>query len=102
MRIARLTGDRIAVRGDGGWWDVTVQLGLAGHGDPVRAAIERGTDLQQVDLTDAPFVADADAVLLAPVARPSKIVGAPVNYRDHQVEMQEQKSIADYGVFLKA
>lgn len=102
MHIARLTGDRIAVRGDGGWWDVTDQLGLAGHGDPVRAVIESGIDLRQLDLLPSPFVADADAALLAPVARPSKIVGAPVNYRDHQVEMREQKSIADYGVFLKA
>ncbi|WP_034609582.1 fumarylacetoacetate hydrolase family protein [Cellulomonas sp. URHD0024] len=102
MRIARLTGDRIAVRGEGGWWDVTDQLQLEGHGDPVRAVIERGTDLERLDVVGAPFVRDADAVLLAPVARPSKIVGAPVNYRDHQIEMQEQKSIADYGVFLKA
>ncbi len=27
MRIARLAGDRVAVRGDGGWWDVTDALG---------------------------------------------------------------------------
>ncbi|WP_456789735.1 fumarylacetoacetate hydrolase family protein [Cellulomonas sp. P5_C5] len=102
MRIARVAEDRIAVRGDGGWWDVTDQLGLTGHGDPVRAVIESGTDLHGLDLSRGLFVADADVALSAPIARPSKIVGAPVNYRDHQVEMEEQKSIADYGVFLKA
>ncbi len=78
------------------------RTGLARHGDPVRALIESGTDLAAHVLSDVPFVGDADAVLLAPIARPSKVVGAPVNYRDHQVEMQEQKTIADYGVFLKA
>ena len=102
MRVARMSGDRIVVAADGGWWDVTDVLGLAGHPDPVRAAIEAGTDLGSVDLGGAVRVPDAGAVLLAPIARPSKIVGAPVNYRDHQVEMREQKTIADYGVFLKA
>jgi 2-keto-4-pentenoate hydratase/2-oxohepta-3-ene-1,7-dioic acid hydratase in catechol pathway len=102
MQIARLAGNRVAVRGDGGWWDLTDELGLATHGDPVRAVIEAETDLAGVDRARATFVTDAEAVLLAPVGRPSKIVGAPVNYRDHQVEMREQKTIAEYGVFLKA
>lgn len=37
-----------------------------------------------------------------PLPRPGKVVGAPVNYLDHKVEMSEQRTIADLGVFLKA
>jgi 2-keto-4-pentenoate hydratase/2-oxohepta-3-ene-1,7-dioic acid hydratase in catechol pathway len=102
MRIGRAAGDRIAVGADGGWWDVTDQLGLSGHRDPVLAVIESWTDLSALDMTKAVFIPESEVELGAPIARPSKIIGAPVNYRDHQVEMQEQRSIADYGVFLKA
>lgn len=38
----------------------------------------------------------------APLPRPGKIIGAPVNYLDHKAEMSETHSIADLGVFLKA
>ncbi|WP_232014254.1 fumarylacetoacetate hydrolase family protein [Cellulomonas fimi] len=77
-------------------------LSLVGHGDPVRAVIESGVDLSELDLTRADFVSADAAELLAPIARPSKVIGAPVNYVDHQVEMHEQKTIAEYGLFLKA
>jgi 2,4-didehydro-3-deoxy-L-rhamnonate hydrolase len=49
--------------------------------------------------------------LLSPVANPSKIIGAPVNYLKHQAEAvidpgisfgQEVKAIDHYGLFLKA
>ncbi|WP_432838491.1 hypothetical protein [Dactylosporangium sp. CA-092794] len=36
------------------------------------------------------------------VPNPSKIVAAPVNYVDHQAEMNESSHIAGLGVFLKA
>ncbi len=42
------------------------------------------------------------AALTSPIVRPPKIIAAPVNYLDHKIEMSEQKSIAEYGVFLKA
>ncbi|MBD5787611.1 fumarylacetoacetate hydrolase family protein [Cellulosimicrobium terreum] len=70
----------------GGWLE-------AGHGLP---------DLRGLDLSVLPSSALDGSRLSAPLARPRKIVAAPVNYLDHQVEMSEQKSIADYGVFLKA
>jgi 2-keto-4-pentenoate hydratase/2-oxohepta-3-ene-1,7-dioic acid hydratase in catechol pathway len=37
-----------------------------------------------------------------PVADPSKIIAAPVNYRDHQAEMSVDASIGALGFFLKA
>jgi 2-keto-4-pentenoate hydratase/2-oxohepta-3-ene-1,7-dioic acid hydratase in catechol pathway len=40
--------------------------------------------------------------LRAPVADPSKIVAAPVNYRDHQKEMSSDAQVGALGFFLKA
>ncbi|MBQ9053042.1 fumarylacetoacetate hydrolase family protein [Rhodococcus sp. (in: high G+C Gram-positive bacteria)] len=40
--------------------------------------------------------------LCAPLPRPPKVIGAPVNYLDHKAEMSEIHSIEDLGVFLKA
>lgn len=40
--------------------------------------------------------------LRQPVTKPGKIVAAPVNYLKHQAEMNEQHTIKDLGVFLKA
>ncbi|MBI3710826.1 MAG: fumarylacetoacetate hydrolase family protein [Proteobacteria bacterium] len=49
--------------------------------------------------------------LLSPVANPSKIIGAPINYKDHIEEAKkdqgiahgrEIKTIGDWGLFLKA
>jgi 2-keto-4-pentenoate hydratase/2-oxohepta-3-ene-1,7-dioic acid hydratase in catechol pathway len=44
----------------------------------------------------------ADVVPIAPVPEPSKIVAAPVNYRNHQAEMNSDSQIDALGVFLKA
>ena len=104
-RLVVVTGDRLV--------DVTDALGLgsATHpvpaGGPLLALLEllehADVDaLRGLDLAGLPSRPLAGAALAAPIARPGKVVGAPVNYRDHQVEMHEQKTIADYGVFLKA
>jgi 2-keto-4-pentenoate hydratase/2-oxohepta-3-ene-1,7-dioic acid hydratase in catechol pathway len=44
----------------------------------------------------------AAVTVRAPLPRPPKVVGAPVNYLDHKAEMSEANSIANLGVFLKA
>ena len=44
----------------------------------------------------------ADVRLRAPVADPSKIIAAPVNYRDHQTEMSSDSHVGALGFFLKA
>ena len=97
-RLVLVAGDRLV--------DVTEALGLAvGPGGPLLALLERGRaaeELAALDLDALPSLPADRAHLVAPIARPGKVVGAPVNYVDHQVEMHEQRTIADYGVFLKA
>jgi 2-keto-4-pentenoate hydratase/2-oxohepta-3-ene-1,7-dioic acid hydratase in catechol pathway len=43
-----------------------------------------------------------DVRLRVPVADPSKIIAAPVNYRDHQTEMSTDTQVGALGFFLKA
>jgi 2-keto-4-pentenoate hydratase/2-oxohepta-3-ene-1,7-dioic acid hydratase in catechol pathway len=75
-----------------------------GDGSPVRrliAAAGNGTDLAAL-VARAPQIDAASVVPLPAVPDPSKIVAAPVNYRNHQVEMSEASQISSLGVFLKA
>jgi 2-keto-4-pentenoate hydratase/2-oxohepta-3-ene-1,7-dioic acid hydratase in catechol pathway len=58
-------------------------------GEPPIPGREGGIPLSQVRLR-------------APVADPSKIIAAPVNYRDHQTEMSSDAQIGALGFFLKA
>lgn len=87
--------------------DLTDALGVAGAGagGPLLAFLERGgtlADLAALDLDGLPDRSLEGTRLAAPIARPGKVIGAPVNYLDHKAEMSEQKTIAQYGVFLKA
>lgn len=43
-----------------------------------------------------------DVQIDAPVPDPAKIIAAPVNYRDHQAEMNEDAHISALGFFLKS
>jgi 2-keto-4-pentenoate hydratase/2-oxohepta-3-ene-1,7-dioic acid hydratase in catechol pathway len=43
-----------------------------------------------------------DVRLRVPVTDPSKIIAAPVNYRDHQTEMSVDTQVGALGFFLKA
>ncbi|GII98869.1 2-keto-4-pentenoate hydratase/2-oxohepta-3-ene-1,7-dioic acid hydratase in catechol pathway [Sediminihabitans luteus] len=85
--VSDVVGTTTSVAGPWGAWLE------AGHGL---------AELLALDLDDRPGAPLETARLSAPLARPRKIVAAPVNYLDHKVEMSEQRSIADYGVFLKA
>lgn len=51
---------------------------------------------------DAPGAALADVRLRPPVPDPTKVVAAPVNYRDHRTEMEMTVDVSDLAVFLKA
>ncbi len=87
--------------------DVTdlVGQGEQGPAGPLARLLEQGYD-------PALFVADrligrphhslAQVQLSAPLPRPGKVIGAPVNYLDHKAEMAVPQTIAEYGVFLKA
>lgn len=103
MRIATTTAGRLIVgRGDA-WADATDALAVAGERDPLLAVLDRdgGAAFRGLDLGALPAVR-LDEVRLAAPLRPRTVVGAPVNYRDHQVEMHEQLTVAQLGVFLKA
>lgn len=111
MRIARFDDDRIGIVRDDRVLDVTEpvagQLAVAPYSlarrlvaqfDAVRPLLERlageagsagGRPLDQVRLR-------------APVPDPTKIVAAPVNYRDHQAEMNEAAQVDSLGFFLKS
>lgn len=54
------------------------------------------------ELAGRPRIPLAGIRLAPPLPRPSKIVAAPVNYRDHQAEMAAPHTVADLGLFLKA
>ncbi len=97
-RLGVVEGDTIA--------DVTDQLapspaGASGMLQQYIEALAEGA-ATPLDLTRAPRVPLAEVVLEAPLPRPGKIIGAPVNYLDHKAEMDYPTSIADLGVFLKA
>ncbi|UZN03743.1 fumarylacetoacetate hydrolase family protein [Cellulomonas sp. S1-8] len=106
MRLASTVDARLHVVLSDRSVDVTDALGLRpGAGGPLLAFLDDGgsiAELQALDLDAWPSQPLDVGRLAAPIARPGKVVGAPVNYRDHQAEMGEQRTIADYGVFLKA
>jgi len=86
--------------------DVTDRLGpLTGRAalSPMRTFL-----LQTLALADFIGRLDGERFLLssvkfAPIVPdPGKIIAAPVNYRDHQNEMQEDFHIDSLGIFLKA
>jgi 2-keto-4-pentenoate hydratase/2-oxohepta-3-ene-1,7-dioic acid hydratase in catechol pathway len=106
MRLAVLDGRVPVVVKDGVAIDVSDVVGTTtSAAGPWGAWLEAGhglAELRAIDLDGLPSTALDESRLSAPLGRPRKIVAAPVNYLDHKVEMSEQKSIADYGVFLKA
>ncbi|WP_280435724.1 fumarylacetoacetate hydrolase family protein [Nocardia carnea] len=107
MRLAVLDGDHAAVVSGTDVYDVTAHLPTSPgrYGGPWLPWLEQGgrvADLAAIDLSECPVQPLDHAALRAPISRPGKIVAAPVNYLDHKVEMHEQKTIAEYGVFLKA
>jgi 2,4-diketo-3-deoxy-L-fuconate hydrolase len=79
-------------------------------GDAVVAALPQWRARLEQLAADARPKPLASVKLLAPVARPSKVMAAPVNYRKHIVEMQTRTdiimkflpNIGDAGIFLKA
>ncbi|MFH8473589.1 fumarylacetoacetate hydrolase family protein [Streptomyces sp. NPDC018000] len=107
MRLALFNKGRLGLVDGYELVDVTEQL--AGSGTPgaagalhqhIETAARGGAT--EIDLAGCARVPLAEAVLEAPLPRPGKIIGAPVNYLDHKAEMEYTTSVADLGVFLKA
>jgi 2-keto-4-pentenoate hydratase/2-oxohepta-3-ene-1,7-dioic acid hydratase in catechol pathway len=73
-------------------------------GSPMRRLISKGPGALDSLLGDAvrvPTLAPGTA-RMPPIPDPSKIVAAPVNYRDHAEEMAQTTDVRNQGVFLKA
>ncbi|MDG2269726.1 MAG: fumarylacetoacetate hydrolase family protein, partial [Alphaproteobacteria bacterium] len=85
-------------------WPTPLGDHLIANLDALRPAIERAAD-------DSDPVPVSSVVLKSPVANPSKIIGAPVNYQKHHEEAvadqeinrgRDVKTIDTYGLFMKA
>lgn len=118
MRICRYDDNRVGlVRGDQVFdatagldilpamrWPVPPGDALVAHLDVLAPALEAAAN-------DSPPVPLDSVALKSPVANPTKIIGAPVNYYKHQEEAiadseinlgREIKTIDTYGLFMKA
>ncbi|MER7775544.1 fumarylacetoacetate hydrolase family protein [Streptomyces sp. NPDC096191] len=107
MRLALFNKGRLGLVDGDDLIDVTGQVAGTDAAGPVGALhryVETVADEGTVrfDLAGRPRIPLTEAALEAPLPRPGKIVGAPVNYLDHKAEMEYTTSIADLGVFLKA
>jgi len=116
MRICRFNDDRLGIIANDVVHDVTVvqnQIRAATpytmKGDAVIKALPECRDRLLAEAAKVPGIPLNSVKLLAPVARPSKVMAAPSNYRSHIAEMGTGKggskfsgNIADDGIFLKA
>lgn len=118
MRLCRYNEDRVGLVRGNEVFDATVALDnlpplnwpiphgdhLIANLDALRPALEAAADESR------PMPVDSVS-LKSPVANPSKIIGAPVNYYKHQAEAiadseinlgRDIKTIDTYGLFMKA
>jgi 2-keto-4-pentenoate hydratase/2-oxohepta-3-ene-1,7-dioic acid hydratase in catechol pathway len=119
MKLCRFDDHRLGVVQGAEVLDVTAALAeipaqrwpLA-LGDPLLLHIETVLKAAAALLPVAARRPVASVKLLSPVANPSKIIGAPINYNDHIDESKKDPGIAhgrtnithiaDWGLFLKA
>lgn len=119
MKLSRFDDNRLGVVRGGDVFDVTAALAeipeqrwpLA-QGDPLLLHIGPVMQAAAALLPGALRRPVAAVKLLSPVANPSKIIGAPINYKDHIEESKQDPGIAqgrtnithisDWGLFLKA
>src|SRR4030081_23600 len=94
MKICRFNDDRLGFVVEGFVHDVTdLQTEIrsaspyAMLGEEVIAALPEWRECLSARARQVPGVPLAEVALLAPVARPSKVMAAPTNYSDHIAEM---------------
>jgi 2-keto-4-pentenoate hydratase/2-oxohepta-3-ene-1,7-dioic acid hydratase in catechol pathway len=118
MKLCRFNENRIGVVEDDTVRDVTQVLETLPTfrwpfplGDQLIANLPRMRDQIDKIARAAPSIPLARVMLRSPVANPSKIIGAPVNYRDHLEEARTDteiahghnfKPVSEWGLFLKA
>lgn len=117
-KICRLRGNRLGILQGDQIAEVTPALDVLPqlrwplpHGDQLIAHLPEVLAAAEQLLPGAQRIPLDQADFLSPVANPSKIIGAPVNYRKHQDEANadggvnfesDVKDISHYGLFLKA
>jgi 2-keto-4-pentenoate hydratase/2-oxohepta-3-ene-1,7-dioic acid hydratase in catechol pathway len=118
MKLCRFDDDRLGLVEDDVVADVSAALDVlppvrwpAPHGDRLIANLDAvRAEVERIEGA-AKRVALADVKLLSPVANPTKVIGAPVNYQAHHEESaadtgvnfgQDIKTIDEYGLFLKS
>jgi 2,4-didehydro-3-deoxy-L-rhamnonate hydrolase len=118
MRICWFNDNRLGVVQGERVFDVTAALGKlpkpsypSPKGDLLVANLEAARRELQAATEGATSHAIKDVKFLSPVASPTKIIGVPVNYKDHVAEANAarqvftgryQGSIEEQGLFLKA
>ena len=118
MRFCRFDDDRLGVVIGEAVHDVTAALEVLPelrwplpHGDHFMRHFDRVRPEMERQAKDAGSRPVSEVKLLSPIANPGKIVAAPVNYQLHLDESRadtginfgtEVKTIAEYGLFLKA
>ncbi|HEX4111483.1 MAG TPA: fumarylacetoacetate hydrolase family protein, partial [Stellaceae bacterium] len=118
MKIAWFNGDRLGLMENGRVYDVSAALSHlpaetypSPWGDPLIAHLDTLREAILAARFNAVSMPVAQARFASPVARPSKIVGTPVNYLKHAEEAaadrevftgRYQGGIEEQGLFLKA
>lgn len=119
MKLCRFAESRLGLVAEAGVHDVTPALDVLPAyrypWPPYDPLIAHLAEVRQraLEITYYPPVPPASLALLSPVANPGKIIAAPVNYRKHQAEAQNDPqihhgnpahtlSIHQAGLFLKA
>jgi len=120
MRIGWFNDNRLGLVKDEKVYDVSAVLAriptpkypFPELGDPLIARIDELRSEIERAAAGAASIPVTEARFRSPVSNPTKIIGTPTNYRDHQAEMQADrsipklgtsgKSIEEQGLFLKA
>ncbi len=118
MKLCRFDDNRLGLIENGHIADVTAAVSSlpplswpAPHGDHLIRNFGAVRDRIRAEAKAGQRVPLAEARLLSPVANPSKIIAAPVNYAAHLAEARadkgvnfgsEIKTIDHYGLFLKS
>jgi 2-keto-4-pentenoate hydratase/2-oxohepta-3-ene-1,7-dioic acid hydratase in catechol pathway len=103
MRVASFDDGRVGIVKDDHMFPVPGFEAGAGQLSAMRRLIEaRAAGEWHNDGPLGEPVPASEVSLLAPVPDPSKIFAAPVNYRDHQAEMNASTQVSGLGLFLKA
>ncbi len=122
MKLCRFDADRLGVVVGDTIHDITdIQTEIRNaarydmRGDPVIAALPQWRAKMEAAVGKVPTKKRAEVKLLPPIARPSKVMAAPVNYEAHVAEMKAQPhvtgedkgptrppGIQNQGIFLKS